>query len=136
MNERNNTGALHHVEINVSELSRSTAFWGWLFDLLGYEEFQQWDAGKSWISGDTYIVLVQTRKKHLSKLYNRCDTGLNHLAFTVESPAAVDTIANLLRDKGITLLYDDKYPHAGGSANYAVFFEDPDRIKIEITSST
>jgi hypothetical protein len=28
----------------------------------------------------------------------------------------------------------DKHPHAGGPASYAVFFEDPERIKVELTA--
>jgi len=36
--------------------------------------------------------------------------------------------------KNIPLLYSDKYPHAGGQDCYSVYFEDPDRIKIEISA--
>ncbi|WP_239584829.1 hypothetical protein [Chryseomicrobium aureum] len=33
-------GILHHVELYVSDLKRSTEFWGWLLEELGYELFQ------------------------------------------------------------------------------------------------
>ena len=36
------------------------------------------------------------------------------------------------RGKIIGGIYDDKYPYAGGAEHYAVYFEDPDRIKVEI----
>ncbi len=36
--------------------------------------------------------------------------------------------------RGLTLLYQETYPHAGGEESYAVYFEDPDRIKVEIVA--
>ena len=32
---------LHHVEIYVSNLSKSVEFWGWLLPELGYEQYQK-----------------------------------------------------------------------------------------------
>lgn len=134
METKDITGVVHHIEINVSDLTRSVQFWGWLFDMLGYEEYQRWDNGRSWKLGDTYIVFVQTKEKHIKNSYHRCATGLNHLAFHASSQAMVDSITEQLRAKNIPLLYQDTYPHAGGESSYAVFFEDPDRIKIEIVA--
>ena len=28
--------------------------------------------------------------------------------------------------------YSDRFPYAGGDDNYTLFFEDPDRIKVEV----
>lgn len=33
-------GHLHHIEIYVSDLSRSEKFWSWLLGRLGYVEYQ------------------------------------------------------------------------------------------------
>jgi catechol 2,3-dioxygenase-like lactoylglutathione lyase family enzyme len=35
----------------------------------------------------------------------------------------------------MTILYQDRHPHAGGENYYAVFFEDPDRIKVELVAT-
>ena len=43
-----------------------------------------------------------------------------------------DELTEKLRRRGITILYEDRHPFAGGSDYYAVFFEDPDRIKVEV----
>lgn len=128
------TGKLHHVEIYVSDLKKSTEFWSWFLGKLGYEIYSKWDSGISYILGETYIVFVQTEKKYLDEPYHRCRTGLNHLAFHAESKKHVDEITNELRKKGITILYEDKHPYAGGENYYAVFFEDPDRIKVELVA--
>ncbi|MBK7141906.1 MAG: VOC family protein [bacterium] len=127
-------GQLHHVELYVSDLERSKAFWGWLLPLFGYSEYQVWESGVSYILGSTYIVFVQTEPRFQNIPYHRCRTGLNHLAFHAESRAEIDTLTAELRKRGVTILYDDKHPHAGGSDSYAVFFEDPDRIKVEVVA--
>lgn len=128
------TGALHHIELNVSDLERSAAFWGGLLERLGYRLHQDWDGGKSWIKDKTYIVLVQTAQDHLDPPYHRCRVGLNHLAFHAGSRGEVDEITAWLWDCGVSILYEDRHPYAGGPQHYAVFFEDPDRIKMEIVA--
>lgn len=125
-------GTLHHVEIYVSDLARSKEFWGWLLTELGYEEYQAWPLGISYISGETYIVFVQTEERFRDMPYHRCRTGLNHLAFQGGSREFVDNITAQLRTRNVKILYEDRHPHAGGSDSHAVFFEDPDRIKVEI----
>ena len=134
MTNATNTGRLHHVEINVSDLERSCAFWGWLLGELGYEQFQGWESGRSFRLGATYLVFVQTEERFRDPPYHRCRTGLNHLAFHAESREQVDAITEALRARGVTVLYPDRHPHAGGAESYAVFFEGPDRIKVELVA--
>ncbi|MDP8267415.1 MAG: VOC family protein [Candidatus Tenebribacter davisii] len=128
------TGMLHHVEIYVTDLKRSAEFWSWFLDLLGYTLYQEWDMGKSYKLGETYLVFVQVENKHLDQPYHRCKAGLNHLAFHATSRKQVDDITESLRQKEITILYKDKHPFAGGKDHYAVYFEDPERIKVELVA--
>lgn len=127
-------GLLHHIEIYVSNLSKSINFWGWFLEELGYSTFQEWEIGQSWKMGDTYIVFVQTEERYLDVPYHRCRVGLNHLAFCAASRKHVDDITNKLEEKGITILYKDQHPFSGGDDHYAVYFEDPDRIKVELVA--
>ena len=127
-------GLIHHIEINVSDLKTSTDFWGWLLTELGYEPFQKWEKGQSWRIGETYIVFVQTDEKYLTPSYHRSRVGLNHLAFHAHSRQQVDDLTRLLKRKGVRILYEDRHPYAGGTDHYAVFFEDPDRIKVELAA--
>lgn len=127
-------GLLHHVELNVADLARSTQFWGWFLTELGYEPYQKWEQGCSWKLGETYIVLVQTPEKYLDVPYHRSRVGLNHLAFHASSKEQVDDITLQARSKGYRILYEDKHPFAGGEHYYALFFEDPDRIKVELVA--
>jgi catechol 2,3-dioxygenase-like lactoylglutathione lyase family enzyme len=127
-------GMLHHVEIYVSNLVRTKEFWGWLLQRLGYEEYQNWEHGISYKLGDTYIVFVQTEERFLDTPYHRCRTGLNHLAFHGENKGFVDQITSELKQRDVKILYEDRHPFAGGPDYYAVYFEDPDRIKVEIVA--
>ncbi|MCA0987524.1 VOC family protein [Guptibacillus algicola] len=127
-------GHLHHVELYVSELKRTIDFWEWLLEELGYHSFQKWEEGHSFKIGDTYIVFVQVEERFQEPSYHRCRVGLNHLAFHAASREHVDELTNKLRAKGVPILYQDRHPYAGGDDYYAVFFEDPDRIKVEIVA--
>jgi len=128
-------GLLHHIELNVTDLKKSTDFWGWLLEELGYHLYQNWENGRSWRLGDTYIVFVQTEDKYLDIPYHRRRVGLNHLAFHLKSRDLVDEFTKKLIEKGIPVLYRDRHPFAGGNEHYAVFFEDPDRLKVELVAT-
>ena len=82
----------------------------------------------------TYLVFVQTEEKHADASFHRGRTGLNHLAFHGESRTQVDALTEELINRGVNILYKDRHPFAGGNHTYAVFFEDPDRIKLEIVA--
>lgn len=126
------TGLLHHVEIYVDDLQATIDFWGWFLARLGYSVFQQWEAGISFKMHETYIVFVQTEAKHKDSGYHRCHSGLNHLAFHAESREFIDTITAELRTRNIPILYEEHHPYAAGEGCYAVFFEDPMRMKVEL----
>ena len=127
-------GVIHHVEIYVSDLKKTNEFWSWFLEELGYDVFQKWHSGISWRLGETYIVFVQTEERFLDVPYHRGRVGLNHLAFHAASREHVDEITQKLKSMGVTILYTDRHPYAGGQDYYAVFFEDPDRIKVELVA--
>ena len=123
---------LHHVEIYVSDLARSRIFYEYLLPQFGYELYQDWAQGFSMKKAEQYIVFVQTPTAFLDAGYHRCRTGLNHLAFYGGNREEIDQLRKDLLARGVTLLYDDRYPFAGGPDHYALYCEDPDGIKIEV----
>lgn len=130
------TGTLHHIEIYVSDLNATKQFWGWLLTEIGYKQRNEWPEGITYILEDSYIVFVQTEQAFLDIPYHRKRTGLNHLAFHVESRKKVDELTDALKKRDVSILYTDRHPYAGGKDYYAVFFEDPDRIKVELVASS
>ncbi len=127
-------GMIHHIEIYVSSLQKSIEFWSWFLEDLGYNVYQEWEKGQSWKLENTYIVFVQTEERFLDIPYHRCRVGLNHLAFHASSHEHVDELTRRLKDKGIKILYNNQHPYTGGKDHYAVYFEDPDRIKVELVA--
>lgn len=77
---------------------------------------------------------MQVEERFMDVPYHRSRVGLNHLAFHAESQEHVDRITEQLKEKGVPILYQDRHPFAGGNSHYAVFFEDPDRIKVELVA--
>ncbi|OMI02957.1 hypothetical protein BTA30_01895 [Bacillus swezeyi] len=125
---------IHHIELYVSNVERSKRFWGWFLKELGYEVYQQWKGGISWKANGAYIVLVQAEARFLEAGYHRCRVGLNHLAFQAASRAQVDEMTEQLVARGYRMLYEDRHPFAGGAGHYALYAEDPDRIKVELVA--
>lgn len=129
------TRGLHHVEVNVADLDASIALWGWLLPELGFEPCQSWEEGRSWRCEDTYVVFVQAEPEFREQAVHRKRPGLNHLAFWARSTEHVRELTDALRARGVHLLYEDRGPdQIGAPSECAVFFEDPDRIKVEIVA--
>jgi catechol 2,3-dioxygenase-like lactoylglutathione lyase family enzyme len=128
---------LHHIELYVSDLDRSCAFWTPFMAMLGYDA-ERWSGGMNYVRGDEdpYLCLLPAPAEHLAAGYHRKRVGLNHLAFRGTSREQVDQIVAWVRASGHTLLYEDRHPFAGGPDYYAVFCEDPDRIKLEVVAPT
>lgn len=129
---------LHHVEIYVSNLEISHAFWAGLLAQIGYEKESSWDDGFTLAhADDAYLTFVQVAEKHAHRAYHRSGVGLNHLAFRVRDREGVDKLRDYCQENGIVRLYEDRYPFAnGGSDYYALFIEDPDRIKVEFVAAS
>ena len=126
---------LHHIELYVSDLEESIMFWTPFMKLLGYKP-ERWSEGINYFpqEDEPYICLLEVSKEHLSAVYHRKRIGLNHLAFKAKSQQHVDEVRAWVKESGHTLLYDDRYPYATAPNYYAVFCEDPDRMKLEVVA--
>ncbi|MQR93862.1 VOC family protein [Fictibacillus phosphorivorans] len=124
----------HHIEINVKNLEVTKGFYDWLLPELGFFLFQKWENGFSYKIESSYLVFVQTEERYKDISFHRKRSGLNHLAFWAKSRAQIERLRVQLKKKNISFLYEDKFPFAGGENHYALFFEDPDRLKIEIVA--
>jgi glyoxylase I family protein len=123
-----------HLDLVVSDLERSLAFYRGLLRPLGYER-------ESVIVGErgervVYLigsgkVAVSLRGAQTEGLYDRYRIGLHHLAFEAQSREAVDERLRWVREQGIEVESDPKeYDYRPGY--YAGFFYDPDGIKLEV----
>lgn len=126
---------LHHIELYVRDLEQSIAFWTPFLTFLGYRH-ERWTGGISYFKdeAEAYLCLLPASPEHLAAGYHRKRIGLNHLAFRGESREQVDRITAWLHANGHTVLYPERHPYAGGPHCYAVFLEDPDRLKLEVVA--
>lgn len=125
---------VYHLQLNVSDKNVSFPFYK---DLLEYFDYKVISSGKSWLglsNSTTDFWLIPAPAKYKTPKFHRKHTGLNHLAFMVSSKAAVDKFTyEFLKPRKIsTLYYTPKLFPEYTSDYYAVFFEDPDRIKLEV----
>ncbi|WP_207942260.1 hypothetical protein DOK78_000648 [Enterococcus sp. DIV2402] len=125
---------IHHIELYVRDLAETQQFYDFLLSELNYSIYQQWDNGISYKFEDTYIVFVQVTAAYKNNGYHRKNIGLNHLAFQVNSTSQVNHLRKKLLARGTQELYAELYPFAGGPTHYAFYFEDPDRLKLEIVA--
>ncbi len=102
--------------------------------LLGYQAVR-WSGGMNYLKdGHPYLCFLPAPAEHVTAGYHRKRVGLNHIAFQGNSREHVDKIATWVRSNGFTTLYEAKYPYASGPNYYALYCEDPDRIKVEVVA--
>ncbi len=126
-------GNIQHIEINVSNLDRSKAFYQDFLAWLGYRWILDEKEVTGWGNSDVQIFLVSCGEHFRESGFHRKRVGLNHIAFRAKSKADVDKFHDqFLVPRRTTVLYGGpkEYPEYG-KGYYAVYFEDPDRIKLE-----
>lgn len=125
---------LNHIYLYVSDIKKSYVFYKEFLEILGYTEESN-DENSCCFSKDGFSIwLEQTIIEYIGCGYHRKRTGLNHLAFFVDSKEDVDEFnKQFLVSNYIPSLYGTPKIFPEYSAKYyAVYFEDPDKIKIEV----
>jgi catechol 2,3-dioxygenase-like lactoylglutathione lyase family enzyme len=130
---------VHYVDLVVTSLARSLPFYQ---DLLGWTETGEivGERGERVVyirppgrSSQWYASLGLREKQSDAGAapYDRYAVGIHHLAFVAESRGEVDDRAEWLRGCGAEIESGPReYDYMPGY--YAVFFYDPDRMKLEI----
>ena len=131
---RSNRGALHHIDLSVSDVAAAKRVYGPVLEFLGYTQVKDRADGCEWdLKGrEPFGASIGIRVATSGGGHDRYAPGLHHLAWRVESREAVDAAHALLVEHRIPVLDPPAhYPEYSGDY-YAVFFADPDGIKLEI----
>ena len=129
-------GSIDHLDLTTRDLAASEPFYRAVLGYMGFEPvrlahgnthlriFQLVEAGQRLLS-----IALQPAKHEGT--HDRYSPGLHHVAFRAASRADVEGLYQILRDIGAQVLDPPaEYPHYA-PGYYAVFFADPDGLKLE-----
>jgi catechol 2,3-dioxygenase-like lactoylglutathione lyase family enzyme len=126
-----------HVDLVVSSVERSLPFYRGLLEPLGYTRLREIVGER----GETifYISIPERYEGSVGlreaqgpdRAHDRYAVGLHHVCFNAASRALVDERTAWLHEQGARMESEPReYDYAPGY--YAVFFYDPDGIKLEL----
>ncbi|HEY7018300.1 MAG TPA: VOC family protein [Gaiellaceae bacterium] len=129
------SAGVHHVDLVVSSIERSLPFYRDLLGPLGFHRVSEVEGERGetiwYLSGSGSVVGIREAQTQSEEPFDRYRVGLHHLAFEAPSRAAVNERADWLRSQGAEIESGpEEYWYVPGY--YAVFFFDPDGIKLEI----
>ena len=129
-------GTIHHVDLTVKSAEVSRAFYESVLGFMGYTLSDTTQVGfdfdlRTPVAPFTSIGIRDADGPNAMRKHDRNTIGLHHLAWAAESRADVDAMHQHLLSIGATVLHPPAdYPEYGPTY-YAVFFADPDGMKLE-----
>jgi len=128
-------GAIHHLDLTVRDPWASHSFYAAVLGFMGYREVADHDRGFDYDlttpAGFCSIGIMKAQGPNAGRAHDRYSPGLHHVAWTAGSRKDVDALHKLLKEIGAEILDPPAdYPRYG-AGYYAVFFADPDGLKLE-----
>ena len=119
-----------HIQLTVSDLPRSRAFWKPLFELFEMKILIDSETYFYGIGSRTGLALSPIHPKHRGDVFDQRRVGLHHLCLRARERSDVDAIHAAALELGARIVHP---PREDGFAPgyYSVLFEDPDGIRIE-----
>jgi glyoxylase I family protein len=125
---------VEHLDLTINDIARSAAFYDQVLGALGFRKLETpaGDTDVRWGNAHLTIAIRPASSPHRGAEFDRYRVGLHHLALRTRTRADVDEFHRfLLREKLAVLDAPAEYPQYGPNY-YAVFFADPDGIKLEL----
>jgi glyoxylase I family protein len=126
---------IHHVDLVVSSIERSLPFYRDLLGPLGWHGVTEVQGERNetiwYLWGPGSSLGVREALSPREAPFDRYEIGVHHVAFEAASRAAVDERAAWVSEQGGEIESGpEEYWYSPGY--YAVFFYDPDGMKLEI----
>lgn len=133
---------IDHIQITVKDFEQAVKFYDQLMPILGFDlskkgggrvEAHDFDVAE-YVHDNIVIGINSPRKKFKDDLVHRRKPGsLHHLAFRANSAKEVDDVyPKIASIPDVQIVDPPKFYPQHGEAYYALFFKDPDGIKLEI----
>jgi catechol 2,3-dioxygenase-like lactoylglutathione lyase family enzyme len=123
---------VHHVILTVNDLARSRPFYAALLPRIGYPGVSDYGRTVGWFGAGGSFWIKPADPRHAGATFDKDRVGLCEVAFRAESRAQVDALARDLPSWGATILDSPREYPEYVPGYYAVFFADPDGIKLEL----
>ncbi len=120
---------IDHLSIRVSDYAASKDFYGRLLGFLGFKIEAEYPETTGWTNGHTLFWIAQADAKAGRRKHHIGDVGFHHYAFRLRSREDVDELQAFLRDELKATIVDPAGEYYDDY--YAVFFLDPDGLKLE-----
>jgi catechol 2,3-dioxygenase-like lactoylglutathione lyase family enzyme len=122
---------IDHLDLTVTRLARSIPFYDAVLGTLGFVRVAH-PTYTAWSNGKMTIGLREASDAERDVPFDRGRAGLHHVSLRVVARADVDRFHEFLLARGYDVLdAPQAYPQYGPDY-YAVFFADPDGIKLEV----
>lgn len=126
---------IHHVDLSIRDIAAAEPFYELVLGHIGYRKGKPYPrGGGEWdLTDGTSIGISPTKGDNADRAHDRYSSGLHHLAWAATSREDVDALHAKLVTFGAAILdAPADYPqYNGGRGYYAVFFADPDGLKLE-----
>lgn len=120
-----------HIKIAVSNSKKSKEFYKKLFDFLNYKKIAVKKDSIAYCSHEGFGIWIK-QAKHLKPSYKFFAPGLHHLCFKAKYKKQVDELYKFLLKNKIKIFDPPEHYPEYTEEYYAVFFADPDGIKLEL----
>jgi glyoxylase I family protein len=125
---------IDHIYLAVSDLPHSEKFYDGVMSILGFRKNTFTNEGDHHIQYyNRHFGLVLRPAHGNASKHDPLSPGLHHLCFRVEDIPTIDSIAKRLAAINIPCSLPQLYPEYAPDY-YAIFFSDPDGIRLEITN--
>jgi len=126
-------GTMNHLGLTVSNLEKSEPFYEAILGFMGYQQVEKNETFIMWWLQNAGAILISSANPNSpNKFHDRYSPGLHHLAFNADSREQVDSLYKLIQEIGATVLDPPAEYNQYAPGYYAVFFADPDGIKLEL----
>jgi catechol 2,3-dioxygenase-like lactoylglutathione lyase family enzyme len=120
---------IDHLVLSVGNFARSKEFYDKVLGFLGFKLKYDYADMAGWSNGKTLFWIAAADAQGRKRKYHKGDVGFHHYAFELSSRDDVDELGAYLEQNGMTVL--DPPGEYYGRNYYAVYFADPDGMKLE-----
>jgi len=121
---------IDHLVLSVGDIARSREFYDTVLGFLGFKLKHDGGGFVGWSNRKTLFWIAQADAQGRKRRHRKGDIGFHHYAFELASRKAVDDLGAFLDAHGFEVT-DPPDSYNGDDKYYAVFFQNPDGMRLE-----